>query len=64
MSYRLSIPRRVNKRMEKLSSEAYERVDAAILAPAADPRARRDVRGSKVGRSGALVWEITGSSTR
>ncbi len=38
MSYRLSIPRSVNKRMQKLSTEAYGRVDAAILALADDPR--------------------------
>ena len=38
MSYRLSIPRKVNKRMEKLSSEIQDRVDAAILALADDPR--------------------------
>ena len=38
MSYRLSIPRRVSKRMEKLPTEVYDRVDGAILALADDPR--------------------------
>lgn len=38
MSYRLSIPRRVSKRMEKLPIRDYDRVDRAILALADDPR--------------------------
>ena len=38
MSYRLSIPRRVSKRMEKLPARVYDRVDGAILALADDPR--------------------------
>ncbi len=38
MSYRLSILRSVNKRMEKLPAEDYERVDSAILALAEEPR--------------------------
>ena len=38
MTYRLSIPRSVNKRMEKLPDQVYERVDGAILSPAEDPR--------------------------
>ncbi len=38
MSYHLSIPRRVNRCMERLSSEIYDRVDAAILALADNPR--------------------------
>ncbi len=38
MSYRLSIPRSVNKRMERLPVEVYDRVDSAILALADDPR--------------------------
>lgn len=37
MSYRLSIPRGVNKRMERLPVEVYDRVDRAILALADDP---------------------------
>lgn len=37
MSYRLSIPRSVNKRMERLPVEVYDRVDRAILALADDP---------------------------
>ncbi len=36
MSYRLSIPRSINKRREKLPAEVYERVDSAILALAED----------------------------
>jgi mRNA interferase RelE/StbE len=38
VSYRLSIPRRVSKHMEKLPTGIYERVDRAILALADDPR--------------------------
>jgi mRNA interferase RelE/StbE len=38
VSYRLSIPRRVSKRMEKLPIRDYDRVDRAILALADDPR--------------------------
>jgi mRNA interferase RelE/StbE len=38
VSYRLSIPRRVSKRMENLPAGVYERVDNAILALADDPR--------------------------
>ncbi len=38
MSYRLSIPRGVNKRMEKLPTDVYDRVDGAILALADEPR--------------------------
>ncbi len=38
MSYRLSISRRVSKRMEKLPTGVYDRVDSAILALADDPR--------------------------
>ncbi|CAA9425268.1 hypothetical protein AVDCRST_MAG82-1722 [uncultured Rubrobacteraceae bacterium] len=38
MSYRLSVPRKVSKRMEKLPTGAYDRVDRAILALADDPR--------------------------
>ncbi|MBA4117090.1 MAG: type II toxin-antitoxin system RelE/ParE family toxin [Rubrobacter sp.] len=38
MSYRLSIPRSVNKRMEKLPTDIYDRVDGAILALADEPR--------------------------
>ncbi len=38
MNYRLSIPRSVNKRVEKLPTEVYERIDSAILALADDPR--------------------------
>ncbi len=37
MSYRLSIPRSINKRVEKLPTEVYERVDSAILAFAEEP---------------------------
>lgn len=37
MSYRLSIPRRVNKRLERLTLRIYARVDQAILALADDP---------------------------
>jgi len=32
VSYRLSIPRSINKRVEKLPTEVYERVDSVILA--------------------------------
>ena len=38
MSYSLSIPRSVNRRMERLPTEVYDRVDSAILALADDPR--------------------------
>ena len=38
MIYRLSIPRSLNKLMEKLPTEVYERIDSAILALADDPR--------------------------
>ena len=38
MSYRLSIPRSINKRMEKLPAEIYGRIDSAILALADAPR--------------------------
>lgn len=38
MSYRLSIPRRVTKRMERFPAEAQDRVDAAILDLAYNPR--------------------------
>jgi len=38
VSYRLSIPRGVNKRMEKLPTDVYDRVDGAILALADEPR--------------------------
>jgi mRNA interferase RelE/StbE len=38
VSYRLTIPKRVSKRMEKLPTEVYDRVDGAILALANDPR--------------------------
>ena len=38
MSYRLSIPRRVSKRMEKLPPRDYDQVDRAILSLADDPR--------------------------
>ena len=38
MSYRLSIPRRVGKRLEKLPTGVYERVDRAILGLADDAR--------------------------
>ena len=38
MSYRLVIPRSVNKRMERLPTEAYDRVDSAILRLAEEPR--------------------------
>ncbi len=38
MSYRLSIPRSINKRVEKLPTEVYERVDSAILALAEELR--------------------------
>ena len=38
MSYRLSIPRSINKCREKVPTEVYERVDsAAILAFAEEP---------------------------
>ena len=37
MSYRLSIPRSINKRVEKLPTEVYERVDSVILAFAEEP---------------------------
>ena len=32
MSYRLSIPRSINKCREKVPTEVYERVDSVILA--------------------------------
>ncbi len=38
MSYSLSIPRSVNKRMERLPAEVYDRLDGAILALADEPR--------------------------
>jgi mRNA interferase RelE/StbE len=38
VTYRLSIPRRVSKRMEKLPTGVYDRVDRAILALADNPR--------------------------
>lgn len=38
MSYRLSIPRSVIKRMEKTPLDAYVRVDEAILKLAENPR--------------------------
>ena len=38
MSYSLVIPRSVSKRMERLATEAYDRVDSAILALAENPR--------------------------
>jgi mRNA interferase RelE/StbE len=38
VTYRLSIPRSVNKRMERLPDQVYERVDGAILSLAEDPR--------------------------
>lgn len=38
MSYNLSIPRSVNKRMERLPTEVYDRLDNAILALADEPR--------------------------
>ncbi|MDQ3638960.1 MAG: type II toxin-antitoxin system RelE/ParE family toxin [Actinomycetota bacterium] len=38
MSYSLSIPRSVNKRMERLPAEVYDRLDSAILALADEPR--------------------------
>ncbi len=38
MSYSLSIPRSVNKRMERLPTEVYDRLDNAILALADEPR--------------------------
>jgi mRNA-degrading endonuclease RelE of RelBE toxin-antitoxin system len=37
VSYQLSIPRSINKRVEKLPTEAYEWVDSAILALAEEP---------------------------
>ena len=44
MSYRLSIPRRVSKRMEKLPTSDYDQVDHAILVLADDPRPPRCTR--------------------
>jgi len=38
VSYSLSIPRSVNKRMERLPAEVYDRLDGAILALADEPR--------------------------
>jgi len=38
VSYSLSIPRSVNKRMERLPAEVYDRLDSAILALADEPR--------------------------
>jgi hypothetical protein len=51
VSYSLSIPRSVNKRMERLPAEVYDRLDGAILALADEPRPP----GSVNLRSGGLA---------
>ncbi len=38
MSYNLPTPRSVNKRMERLPAEVYDRLEGAILALADEPR--------------------------
>ncbi len=62
MNYRLSIPRSVNKRVVKLPTEVYERIDSAILALADDPRppGRMKLKGREDWR---IRSETTGSST-
>lgn len=58
MNYRLSIPRSVNKRMERLPTEVYERIDSAILALADVPRPPGCVK-----LKGREDWRIRGSET-